>query len=170
MRLFLALLAIPFAFASLIPVLGLVALGLVVLASSPAFAATISIPYGDAVAEFASSYAYELLVGGMLFLCRKLPASVYAIIQTLRFDQLAERAIGYGLNAVAGATRGKKLEIEVGSQVLAMALNYAMENAPLLVKWAGGYEALKQKLFARLELVPEASVAKVDQALEALDR
>ncbi|MBD2746703.1 hypothetical protein IC232_08325 [Microvirga sp. BT688] len=48
------------------------------------------------------------------------------------------------------------LSIELANQVIAEVLQYAVDNAPALVRWAGGAEKLK-KIIARLTIEPEAS-------------
>jgi len=138
----------------------------------PALAAdgTVVIPWGDWVVGLAGQHATEILIGGMLVLFRKLPSSVYLAIQTLRVDHLLENAINAGLNAVAGAAKNKALTVDVGSKVLAEAMNYAVRNAPALVKWLGGESGLKDKIFARLDLAPEASAEKINTALVSLSR
>jgi hypothetical protein len=80
-------------------------------------------------------------------------------------ERLIRNAVDYGLNAVEGAAKGKTLSVNVGSQVLAEAANYAMrEGAPWLVKRLGGPEGIRQKVFRALELSEQASAEKLGVA------
>ena len=132
---------------------------LAVALAFPALAAdgAVTVPWGDWLAALAGQHTHEILIGAMLWLFRRLPTTVYAGIQALRVEQLFERAIGYGLNAVAGAARGRNLTVEIGSEVLAEAVQYAIDAAPSLVRYVGGAEAVRRMIFARLELEPGAS-------------
>lgn len=68
-------------------------------------------------------------------------------------------AVNYGLNAVAGATKGKTLSIDVGNQVVTQALGYAVDNGPgKLIGWLGGEEGIRDKILARLTLPEEAVI------------
>lgn len=74
-------------------------------------------------------------------------------------DQLLQRAIDYGVNAVKGATKDGNLNIPVGNAVLAHALQYVIDHAPgWLIKAAGGEDGLRQKIFARLNLATTAGL------------
>ena len=98
----------------------------------------IRIPWGAWLSELSSTVA-TLLFAIVLWLFRRLPGSVVAILQTMRAEQLIQKAIDYGLNATAGAAKDKVLTINVGNEVLAKAITYAIENgAPYIVKWLGG--------------------------------
>jgi hypothetical protein len=132
-----------------------------VVLAQPAYAAEVAIPYGDWIAALLDEHLYQVLIATMLWLLRKLPKSVYEVIQTMRVDQLLERAINYGFNAVKGATKDRVLTVEIGSEVVAESVAYALEHAPTVVRWLGGTEKLKQKILARLALVPEATAADV---------
>lgn len=127
---------------------------------SPAFAAdtAVTVPWGDWIAS-AASHSAEILVMIGLWMLRRLPGQVVAVLQMVRADQLLERAVDYGINAVAGAARGRSLTVDVGSEVAAQALRYAIDNGPgWLVSWMGGEEGVRQKIIARLELVSDASM------------
>jgi hypothetical protein len=74
-----------------------------------------------------------------MVMMRKLPANLVAVFGNARVQLLINNAINYGLNAVAGATKDKKLEVDVGNKVLREVLQYAIDNAPgWLRSWAGG--------------------------------
>lgn len=112
---------------------------------------SITIPWGQ--------YAVDLLgfISAILlpFIGVKLHALLDAKIgkeQTDRVEQLLEKAIAYGINATSGAVADKALTKDIGNAVLAQAANYAIANAPKLVEWAGGAEAIEKKILARLNL------------------
>ena len=131
----------------------------------PGFAAatdtTVTFPVGEWIAtlsSLAASIAYPLAAIVVAWAGRVLPSALTGYLGMIRVDQLLERAIGYGLTAVKGAAAGQTLTVDVGNQVLAAALRYAIDHAPHLVQWAGGEAAIKAKILSRLIVVPEASV------------
>lgn len=128
-------------------------------------ATTVVVPYGNWL-DAVLSNAQEIIVAGLLavvaFVLRKLPAGVADAFRTLRVEQLLARAVDYGINATRGAAKGKSLSVDVGSEVLAKAISYAVDRAPaLLIEWLGGVESLKQMILARLNLDPEADADEV---------
>jgi hypothetical protein len=50
------------------------------------------------------------------------------IFDNARVELLLNNAVGYGLNAVQNAVKDKTLTVEVGNEVLAKALQYAVEK------------------------------------------
>ncbi len=96
-------------------------------------------------------------------------ANLVAIFGNARVELLLSNAIGYGLNAVAGAVKGKTLDVDVGNQVLAAALQYAVDNAPgWLQSWAGGPEGLAKKIWARLNLGDGADDSAIPAAVASV--
>jgi hypothetical protein len=131
---------------------------------SPGGAAVVSkgteivLPWGAWLSELSSILA-TILGAIVLWLFRRLPGSVTAILQTMRAEQLIQRAIDYGLNATAGAAKDKVLTVQVGNEVVAKAAAYAVDNgAPYIIKWLGGTDGLVQKIVARLDLEPDAEI------------
>lgn len=121
--------------------------------------------WGSAAAAVAQAVAYLIGVAAAYAL-RQLPANIVAIFGNARVELLIQNAIGYGLNAVQGAVKDKTLTVDVGNEVLAKALQYAVDNAPgWLQSWAGGPEGLAKKIWARLNLEPAASDAAVPAAV-----
>lgn len=99
------------------------------------------------------------------WLLRRVPAGLLATLNALanllgqgRVDRLLETAIQYGINATRGAVKDQVLTIAVGNEVLERALEYALRHAPVLVEWAGGALALREKIIARLSLEADAAV------------
>lgn len=126
--------------------------------AADAGATTVAIPVGDIVSETVA--ALLPVVGGIIIWAfRKLPSNVSAVLYTMRADQLLEKAVAYGLNAVAGAEKGKVLNVDVGNKVLAEAASYVVDHgASSVVAWLGGPTAIAEKLVARMTLGSDAQV------------
>lgn len=88
----------------------------------------------------------------------KLPAPIIWAIKAYGEQKLIEQAVAFGINAVPGAKKNEPLTFEVGSPVLGHALQWVIDNVPgLVVKFMGGEDAIKAKIFAALHLEPDAS-------------
>lgn len=119
---------------------------------------TIEIPIGEWVSAAGTAIG-PLIVIVVGWLIRHIPGQFAAVLSTMRVDQLLEKAISYGINATAGATKGKSLSVDVGSEVLENALQYVVDNGPkMLIKWMGGENGIREKIIARLDLDENASV------------
>lgn len=127
----------------------------------------IVIPWGTYISEL-SSLASALIFGAIVWLMRKLPGQVVSFLRTVRAEQLIQRAIEYGINTTAGAVKDETLRISIGNEVIAKAVNYAVEKGSGgLVEWLGGPNGIGKMIIARLDVVPEATVAdpvRKDQA------
>lgn len=139
----------------------LVMLVLCLLASAGAMAAddtVVTVPVGswvDHAAGLIATVLGALVVWGL----RLLPASIQQILRTAQAEQLLDKAINYGVNAVADATRDKTLSVNVGNAVVAQSLQYAIDHGPgWMIDWLGGEAAIRQKIIARLDLEPAAAV------------
>ena len=136
------------------------------VAQSVSEATKVSWAYGATIAQAGQAVAWLLLSVGM-FLLRKLPANIVALFGNVRVELLLKNAINYGVNAVAGATKDKTLQVDVGNKVLAQALQYAVDNAPgWLQSWAGGPEGLAKKIWGRLNLEPGADDSAIPAAVD----
>lgn len=134
---------------------------LIGLATAPVWAAeTIEIPVGDWVA-IAAEWVAPILGALILWAVRQLPGEIVAFLRMIRFEQLVDRSIDAAVQATAGAARGRKLSVEVGSKVLAEATRVAVASAPRLVRWAAGEdgEMLRRKILARMEIEDGAELA-----------
>lgn len=78
-----------------------------------------------------------------------------------RLRSFTENAINMGLNAVANATRGKKLDFKTGSEVVEWAIAYANQNFRGLVEQFGGVESQRQRTWARLDLAEGESIPPI---------
>lgn len=122
---------------------------------------------GATAAQWASAIG-ALVLAGVTWLLRLLPAQIYAILVSIRADQMLGKSIDYGVNMVIGATKDKTLEVDVGNQVLAKALQYVIDHAPeWLQQWMGGPQKIAEMIIARLNLAPDA-VPPVDQIVSSV--
>lgn len=143
------------------------AFAIIPLAAYAASDTSVSIPYGQALSDWEP---FVLSGFGVLitWALRHLPDNLVAILGNGRVELLLNNAIGYGYNAVAGAAKGKTLDVNVGNKVLAEALQYAIDNAPKwLLTWAGGPEGLAKKIWGRLDLDPAADASGTVAAVAA---
>jgi len=124
------------------------------------------IPWGDAVAAVLQMVA-AAVVAVVPWMLRQLPGEIGALMRTRRVEQLLQRAIAYGCNAVAGAAQGQTLRLDVGSQVLVWATRYARDRAPAhLLTWMGGRDAVAEMIWSRLPIEARAGMT----AAEAMER
>lgn len=126
---------------------------------NPALAAdAVSIPYGDWIAALANTLIM-VLTAAVAWAFRQLPANIVAILVTIRAEQVVSKAIEYGINAVAGAVKGKSLDVPIANQVIREALDYVVKQAPgWLVSWVGGEDGLRRMIVARLAIAEDAGV------------
>lgn len=132
---------------------------------------TVTLPFGawiNAIAPTVIEIAGAVLTVILAWAARLLPATLRSFISDAAMkqaEQLLERAVDYGINAVAGAAKDKTLTIDVGNQVIAQAANYVVTHGPAwLIDWMGGAAAIEQKIIARLPLEEAAKVAPVISA------
>jgi hypothetical protein len=148
--------------------LGLVALAcaafLVPALAMAADSTSVVIPYGDYVIELAHVVG-SLAVALFPVAIALLPAPVRLVVSAVFGEQLIRNARDYALNAIEGAAKGRTLTVDVGNQVLAQAVEYAVkEGAPWLVRWLGGPEGIRLKLFRLLDLEEQASAEQLGLA------
>ena len=124
---------------------------------------SINIPIGQWISSAAATLSL-LTVPLVGFLFRRLPSQWSGMLLQARVDTLLSNAINYGINSVAQATQDKSLSAPVANDVLRSALQYAVDNAPNLVKLAGGADLIVQKIIARLNLEEGASVVAASSA------
>lgn len=125
--------------------------------------AVVTVPLGTWLASYAAGIeeiVVSLIMGLIAFACRKLPAAAGAVIKGLLTQQLVERAIAFGFNTVQHASADAKIEVNVRSEVLANALNYAVQHAPeWFLKWVGGPNAIRDHIIALLPVDYASSLA-----------
>ncbi|MHC2251055.1 hypothetical protein ACVILK_000747 [Bradyrhizobium embrapense] len=125
--------------------------------------------YGATVSQWATAIG-TMIFAFVTWLLRKLPAQVYAILVSVRADQLLQKGIDYGINMVQGATKDKALTADVHNQVVAAALQYVLDHgSDWLAQFIGTPEQIAQKIIARLNLAPEA-VPDVNAAVTSVPK
>jgi hypothetical protein len=86
-----------------------------------------------------------------------LPAPVRAFLTTQRtaqVEQLLERALGYGVAQVEDAAKGHPLSVDVKNEVLASAIQYALDHGSKALLDFVQKDAIPQKLEARVATSP----------------
>lgn len=140
------------------------------LATVPAGETTVIVPYGnwlDAVLSNALEIAVTAVLGIVAVVSRKAPAWLAQIIKTLLTEQMLTRAIGFGINATRGAVKGRTLNFDVGSAVLAQTLAYVIDKSPAwLIKFVGGVDNLKDMILSRLDLDVDADATTVRDVVQ----
>lgn len=117
--------------------------------------------WGEAASTIASALL-TLISSVAMYYFRKLPENIVALIGNARVETLLQNAKAYAINAVKDASGDKALSVDVGNKVLAEALQYALDNgSSWLLNWGGGADGIAKKIWARLNLEPEASSAAV---------
>jgi len=140
-----------------------------VLVNEPAGDTIVTIPVDDIVTKILGwlrDIVITAAIAAVGWAGRLLPKTVVNwLMQTIVERNLA-RAVDYGINAVEGAVKGVELRVDVGSAVIAEALQYAMNHAPgWIIRWLGGPEKIRDMIIARIPLDSEATAEKVAVAL-----
>lgn len=121
--------------------------------------------YGAVIQQWAQAIG-ALVFAGVAFMLRQLPAQIYAILVSVRADQLLQKAIAYAINMVQGATKDKALTFDVHNEVLRKALQYVLDNAPVwLQTWMGGPEQIAAKIVARLNIEANTPAPDINAAV-----
>lgn len=132
-------------------------------ATGVANAAEVTVPWGDWVASLLTVGNDNLLIIVMAFLAfivRQLPSAVVDIINTWKVDQLLGKAIVAAVNKTAGAAQGEALKVDIANDVVAKAVQYALDNGPAwLIKWIGGVDGVKDKIIARINVEKGGAVS-----------
>jgi len=151
-------------------ILAALALALIPAAAIAAEVATVGntaviLPWGDIVVALAQPLLYVLgcaIAASVLALMRKYAPWLEQRISKQELEASLQRIEDFGLNATAGALKGKTLSYDVGSAALARMVQYGANNAsPLIIKAAGGLPGLTEKLFRRMNLDEGADAATV---------
>lgn len=144
------------------------ALALLVPAAGSALAAgdpAVSVPWGDwvvAAGDGASAILVPALVAGILWAARAYLPILGTFLSQSLVERLVRNAADYALNAVAGAVKGRALDVPTGSAVIAKAAQRAIDQAPgWLLKEAGGPAGVAEKVFRTLHLDGNATAASV---------
>jgi hypothetical protein len=123
------------------------------------------VPYGDwivAGGQVAAAVLVPLLVAAILWAVRTTVPVLGAFVSQALVERLVENVTAYAQNAVAGAVKGKVLDIPTGSAVIAQAAQRAVDQAPgWLLKEAGGPAGIAEKVFRTLHLADDATAGTV---------
>lgn len=128
-------------------------------------ASPVVIPVGDWTNVLAN-IALALVPIFIAWLVREIPAKYRQKLETEQNGQfmtqaetLLEQAISYGINAVAGAEKGKTLSVDIANPVLRQAVSYVVTHgASDLYAWLGGASGIEEKIISKLNVDPAASV------------
>lgn len=136
---------------------------------------TVILPVGNWVESLTTAIrdgVISLLGLGLLWASRLLPETIRQYINAQRIkaaEQLLAHAVDWAFNAVRGATRGMKVEVNVGSALVAEGAQYVVDNGPAwLIDWLGGVEGIQQKIAARLDLAPDVTTAQIVPGHDAI--
>lgn len=139
----------------------LLAAAMLALVATHALASTdVTIPVGDwlqGFGAFISEIALPLIGLLVAWVARKVPAAYVTAQNRAAVEQLLEKAVQFGINR-AIQLAPDKLVLPVSNEVIAHATQYAVDQAPKVVAWAGGADAIKDKILARITLTPNADV------------
>lgn len=154
--------------------LAALALACVVSPALSAEVATISdkpvlIPWGDWLVALAVSLREPILTvlipiiaGYAIHAIRKVYPWAALFLSQRRVEMMLEAAVGYGLNAVNGAAKGKTLSVNVAVPVIAQGTQYVIDTAPPeVIKAAGGADGIAARILRKLDLDDGASEQSV---------
>ncbi|KQT60020.1 hypothetical protein ASG52_19890 [Methylobacterium sp. Leaf456] len=153
----------------------------------PALAETVTVngqpvvilPWGDQIAAFAVALREPILTVLLPIVAayavqaiRRVYPWAALFLSQKRVEMMLEAAVGYGLNAVQGAAKGKTLSVEVAVPVIAKGTQYVIDTAPAaVIKAAGGRDGIAARMFRKLDLDEGGSEATVlAPAVERMDR
>jgi hypothetical protein len=145
--------------------------------ASPAMAAEVAtvgdkpvlIPWGDWLVALAVSLREPILTillpiiaAYIIQAIRKVYPWAALFLSQRRVEMMLEAGVGYGLNAVQGAAKGKALSVNVAVPVVVKGTQYLIDTAPpALIKEVGGPDGLAARMFRKLDLDDHASEAAV---------
>lgn len=134
---------------------------------------TVVVPWGDwlssTLATLSSAFVPIAAAAVTAAVARVAPWAG-AILTRQRIEAAIRAGVEFGQNAVAGATRGRSISVEVGPAVVAAATKHVVATMPArLVRGAGGVEGIAQRVFGAMPLDAQASTETVlDPALRLL--
>lgn len=130
----------------------------------------VTLPWGDllgAVLIYAQEAVTFALISVLALVTARLPSWVQAIIGKVMTEQLLRRAIDYAIATTRGAVKGQSFDVDVGNQIVAKALRYALDHgAGWLITWMGGEARVAEKIVARLDVDAEAVIDPLEALAE----
>ena len=137
-----------------------------VLSLSPAFAAedtTVALsaaPWIELVREILLTTVVPIVAAYVIQALRRTYPMAALFLTQRRVEQLGNAATEFAINAIPGAVKEAKLSVNVGSAVIAKAVQYGIDAAPAkAMEAAGGPEGLAKIVFRKLNLEDEANEA-----------
>jgi hypothetical protein len=123
------------------------------------------VPWGDWLVALAVSLREPILTilipiiaGYVIQAIRKVYPWATLFLSQRRVEMMLEAAVGFGLNAVQGAAKGKTLSANVAVPVIAKGTQYVIDTAPpAVIKAAGGADGIAARMFRKLDLDDNAS-------------
>lgn len=134
------------------------ALALACLASSAladTAAATATLPWGDwlvALLQPISAVLVPVAAAAITAGIAKVAPWAAAVLTRQRIEAAIQAGAAYGRNAVAGAAKGRTVRVDLGSAVIAAGVQHVIDEAPQLIRAAGGVEGLARRIFRALDL------------------
>ena len=171
--------ALALATAYRVGVVGVIAAALtaLVFSSGYGFAAEVAtvgdkaviLPWGDWLVALAVSLREPILTvllpiiaAYIIQAIRKVYPWAALFLTQRRVEMMLEAGVGFGLNAVQGAAKGKTLSVNVAVPVIAKGTQYVIDTAPpAVIKAAGGADGIAARIFRKLDLDDHASEATV---------
>jgi hypothetical protein len=147
----------------------LAALALACIASSAmadeAAKTSVDLPWGDwitAILQPASAILVPIAAAAVTAGVAKISPWASLVLSRTRIQSAIQAGADYGINAVAGATKGKVLTVPVGSAVIAEGVQHVVNTTPQRVlDKAGGAPGIAKMIFRALPLDEHASVQSV---------
>lgn len=125
------------------------------------------LPWGDwvvAVLQPASAILVPLAAGVVMAGVAKVSPWAALFLSRERVQSAIQAGADYGINATAGAVKGKTLSVPLGYKALAAGTQHVIDTTPARVlKKAGGVEGIAGMIFRSLPLDEHASVKTVLQ-------
>ncbi len=127
------------------------------------------VPWGDWLVALAVSLREPILTillpiiaAYIIQAIRKIYPWAALFLSQKRVEMMLEAAVGFGLNAVQGAAKGKTLSANVAVPVIAKGTQYVIDTAPpAVIKAAGGADGIAARMFRKLDLDDHASEQNV---------
>ncbi|MEN3234203.1 hypothetical protein PUR29_11400 [Methylobacterium ajmalii] len=169
-----------------LPILGILVAALIAVIAGPALAAEVATadathvtlsaaPWIELVREIVITAVIPAVAAYLIQAIRKVYPWAALFLTQARVEQMANAVTEYAINAVPGAVKEGKLSVNVGSQVIAKAVQRAVDAAPAkAIEAAGGQAGLAEIVFRKLNLEDGANerntLAPVIAALPATTR
>ncbi|KQP61695.1 hypothetical protein ASG40_04070 [Methylobacterium sp. Leaf399] len=137
-------------------------------------ATSLALPWGDAVVALAqglTSLLLPLAIAAATAAAARIAGPLRLLVTAALVERLVTNVADYAVNAVAGAARGRTLDVPIGTAVIARAVRRGHDEAPAwLMGAAGGPAGLAEKVFRSLPLDARATAANtlvpaLDEAL-----